>query len=165
MLVNIFQSSFGYEATESILVFVIKRISLKIICFYKWPCIIGIRTKVDFSNVQIHVSLFLLLLSHALFFIINNFFQLSLSAASLFHELSFKMLLRFWLIHISVIIPRHFLYLLNLRPCPDIGLFMSYLCYPFFNLIFISIMMDVNKFQIAKVHLLDFLPISVWCLL
>ena len=37
----------------------------------------------------------------------------------------------------SIIIPRHLLYLLYLCPCLDLGLFMSYLCNPIFICIFI----------------------------
>ena len=36
-----------------------------------------------------------------------------------------------------IIIPRHFLYLLYLCPCLDVGLFMPYLYDQFFNFIFI----------------------------
>ena len=39
-----------------------------------------------------------------------------------------QMLLRCCLIYISIIILRHFLYLLYLCPCLELGLFMSYLC-------------------------------------
>ena len=52
------------------------------------------------------------------------------------------MLLRCCLIHISIIILRHFLYLLYLCPCLDLGLFMSYLCDLFFIFIFIFIMIN-----------------------
>ena len=47
-----------------------------------------------------------------------------------------EMLLRCCLIHISIIIPKHFLYLLYLCLCLDVDLFMSYLC----DLLFISIL-------------------------
>ena len=46
-------------------------------------------------------------------------------------------LLRRCLIHVSIIIPKHFLYLLYLCPWLDAGLFMSYLCDLFFIFIFI----------------------------
>ena len=52
------------------------------------------------------------------------------------------MLLRCCLIHISIIILRHFLYLLYLCSCLDLGLFMSYLCDLFFIFIFIFIIID-----------------------
>ena len=52
------------------------------------------------------------------------------------------MLFRCCLIHISIIILRHFLYLLYLCPCLNLGLFMSYL-YDLFSLfIFIFIMIN-----------------------
>ena len=44
------------------------------------------------------------------------------------------------LIHKSIIILRHFLYLLYLCPCLDLGLFVSHLCDIFFVFIFIFIM-------------------------
>ena len=52
------------------------------------------------------------------------------------------MLLRYCLIYISIIILRHFLYLLYLCPSLDQGLFISYLCYLFFIFIFIFIMVN-----------------------
>ena len=55
----------------------------------------------------------------------QRFFQLSLSIAKLFMN---QMLLRCCLIYISIIILMHFLHLLYLCPCLDLGLFMSYLC-------------------------------------
>ena len=45
----------------------------------------------------------------------------------IFAWIELQMLLRCCLIHISFIILRHFLYLLYLYPCLDLGLFMSYL--------------------------------------
>ena len=113
------------------------------------------------------------------------------------------MLLRCCLIHISIIILRNFLCLVNLNPCLGLGLFMAHLCdlYFIFFFIFFKInhnnviktntlvfahvlemsyyfwmitwMKKGNNFQIAKVqpqsvaqffnHLLNFLPVSVWC--
>ena len=52
------------------------------------------------------------------------------------------MLFRCCLIHIGIIILRHFLYLLYLRLCLELGLFMSDLCDLFFILIFIFIMIN-----------------------
>ena len=44
------------------------------------------------------------------------------------------------LIRISIIIPKHFLYLVYVRPCLDVDLFMTYLCdlFFFFTLIIIN---------------------------
>ena len=53
-----------------------------------------------------------------------------------------QMLLRCCLIHISIIILRHFLHLLNLHLCLDLGLFMSCLCDLFFIFIFKFIMIN-----------------------
>ena len=50
-----------------------------------------------------------------------------------------QLFLRCHLMHISNIKPRHSLYLLYLCPCPNVGLFMSYLCDLFFIFIFIYI--------------------------
>ena len=59
-----------------------------------------------------------------------------------FSWLELQMLLRCCLIHISIMILRHVLYLLCLCPCLDLGLFMSYLCDLFFIFIFIFIMIN-----------------------
>ena len=109
------------------------------------------------------------------FFISNAFFYLTFSLTEL------QMLLSCRLINISIIIVRHFLYLLYLCPCIDSGQFISYLCDLFFIFIFICIMInrliswiqthcfayylkyallflddnvdeDVNNFQIVKVQ-------------
>ena len=66
------------------------------------------------------------------FFTSNAFFQLSLSVALTFSWIKSQMLLRCCLIHKSIIILWHFLYLLYLFPCLDLGLFMLCLCNPFF---------------------------------
>ena len=59
-----------------------------------------------------------------------------------FSWIELQMLLRCCLIHISIIILRHLLYLLYLCPCLDLGLFMSCLCDLFFFFTFISIMVN-----------------------
>ena len=90
-----------------------------------------------------------------------------------FSWIELELLLRCCLIHISLIILRHFLYLLYLYPCPDACLFMSYLCDLFLIFIFIftdtilillsfqnisyyfwliTWMKNVNIFQKAKVQ-------------
>ena len=50
------------------------------------------------------------------------------------------MLVECFLIRISIIIPKHFLYLVYVRPCLDVDLFMTYLCdlFFFFTLIIIN---------------------------
>ena len=50
-----------------------------------------------------------------------------------FSLIEIQMLLRCFLIHISIVILRHFLYLLYVCPCQDLGLFMFYLHDLFFN--------------------------------
>ena len=71
------------------------------------------------------------------------------------------MLLRRCLIQIRIIIPRHFLYLLYLCPCLDLGLFNSYQCHLFSIFIFIFIM--INRMNIdALVLLLNFQNVSYY---
>ena len=60
-----------------------------------------------------------------------------------FSRIELQMLLRCCLIHVRIIIVIHFLYLLYLCPCLDLGLFMSYLCDLFF--IFIFIFIKINR--------------------
>ena len=50
-----------------------------------------------------------------------------------------QMLLRYCLMHISIIILRHILYLLYLCPYQDVGLLISHLCDLFFIFLFITI--------------------------
>ena len=59
------------------------------------------------------------------------------------------MLFRFCLIHITIIILRHTLYLVYLCLCLGLGLFMSYLCdlFSIFSLIFIVIYHEVSLKQ------------------
>ena len=58
-----------------------------------------------------------------------------------FSWIGLQTLLRCFLMHISIIIQRHFLYLVYLCPCLDLGLIMS-LCDLFFIFIFIFIMVN-----------------------
>ena len=64
------------------------------------------------------------------------------------------MLLRYYLVHKSIIILRHLVYLLYLCSCLDLSLFMSYLCDLFFIFIFIFIM--INRI-ISWIHVLLFI--------
>ena len=57
-------------------------------------------------------------------------------------KIELKMLLKCCLIHKSIIILRHFLYLLYLCPYLDLGSFFPYLCDLFFAFIFIFIMIN-----------------------
>ena len=57
-----------------------------------------------------------------------------------FSWIELQMLLECFLIHKTIIILRHDLYLVHMCPCLDLGLFMSYLCDPFFTLIFVFVM-------------------------
>ena len=66
------------------------------------------------------------------------------------NALSVAYILLCCLIHISIIIVRHFLYLLYLCLCLNLGLFMSYLCDLFF--IFIIIFIRINHI-ISWIHL------------
>ena len=60
-----------------------------------------------------------------------------------FSWIKLQMLLRCSLVHINIIILRHFLHLLHLCPCLDLGLFTSYLWDLF--LIFIFIFITINR--------------------
>ena len=64
-----------------------------------------------------------------------------------FSWIELQMLLRCWLIHTSIIILRHFLYLLYLCLCLNLGLFLSYLCVFIFIFIFIIINRIISWIQ------------------
>ena len=79
----------------------------------------------------------------------NYWLQRWTSSCLTFSWTEFQMLFRCCLIHKSIIILRHFLYLLYLCSCTDLGLFMLYLCdlgffvsiwfsFPFFIFIMIN---------------------------
>ena len=117
---------------------------------------------------------------YMLFFIGNSVFQLSLSAAKLFHKLSFKCCLRVAYSTYNHPYTKTVLYLVYLDPCLGLDLFILYLCDPFFvfslssiaitniaslkqsHFFFLNIscyflmvilMKKANNFQIAKVQL------------
>ena len=54
------------------------------------------------------------------------------------------------LINISIIIVRHVMYLLCLRPCLDVDLFMLYLCDLFFSFIFIFVMISTSNHMVSS---------------
>ena len=66
------------------------------------------------------------------------------------------MLLRFCLIHMTIIILRHILYLVYLAPCLGLGLFMWCLCDLFFifSLIFIAINLITS---LKQMHFLEYI--------
>ena len=79
--------------------------------------------------------------------IVTAFLEATLFSAQLQCHLSFscielQMLIRCRLMHISIIILRQVLYLVYLRPCRDLGLFMLYLCDLFFFFVLIFIMIN-----------------------
>ena len=59
------------------------------------------------------------------FFISNAFFSTQPQCCLTLSWIEFQMLLRCCLIHITIIVLRHFLYLLYLCPCLDLSLFMT----------------------------------------
>ena len=63
------------------------------------------------------------------------------------------------LIHVSMIIVRHFLYLLYFYPCLNLGLFMLYVCDLFF--IFILIFIMINR-TISCIQTYLFLCLLLW---
>ena len=78
-----------------------------------------------------------------------------------FSWIELEMLLRWFLIDKSIIILRHFLYLLDLCPCLDLGLFMSYLCDLFLNFIFILIVIT-RIISWIQIYMLFSLFFRVW---
>ena len=73
------------------------------------------------------------------FFYKQRFFSTQSQCCFTFSWIQLQMLLSCCLIHKSIIILRHFLYLLSLCPCLKLSLFLSYLCDLFFIFIFIFI--------------------------
>ena len=67
----------------------------------------------------------------------QSFFSTQSQCCLMLSWIELQILLRCCLLHISVIVQRHFLHLLYLCSCLDIGLSMSYLCDLFFIFIFI----------------------------
>ena len=83
------------------------------------------------------------------FFYKQRFFSTLPQCCLAFSWIELQMLLRYclihiscWLIHITIIILEHFLYLFYLNPCLDLCLFRPYLCYLFFIFIFIFIIIN-----------------------
>ena len=70
-----------------------------------------------------------------------------------FSWIELQMLLRSCLTHITIIIPRHILYLIYLCPCLDLDLFKSYLCNLFFNFRLIFIVVN-HVISLKQTHLL-----------
>ena len=68
---------------------------------------------------------------HAFFFI-NNAFFMNFHEFMSFSRTELWMFFRYCLIHITIIILRHNLYILCLCPCLDLDLFMPHLCDLFF---------------------------------
>ena len=90
-----------------------------------------------------------------LFFLYAMLFSNSVSVLLIFSWIELQMLLRCCLIHISIIIVRHFLYTLYLCSFLDLGLFMSYICDLFF--IFFFIFITINCIiSWTQTHLLFF---------
>ena len=76
------------------------------------------------------------------FFYQRCFSSTQLQCCITFSWMELQVLLRCCLIHVSMVMIKHFLCLLHLHPCLDLGLFMSYLCDLFFIFIFIFIMIN-----------------------
>ena len=62
------------------------------------------------------------------FFYQRCFSSTQLQCCITFSWMELQVLLRCCLIHVSMVMIKHFLCLLHLHPCLDLGLFMSYLC-------------------------------------
>ena len=75
---------------------------------------------------------------YTLFSISNAYFSTQPQYCLIFSWIELQMLLRCCLIHMSIIILRHFLYLPYLYPCLNLSLFMMYLCDLFFIFIMVN---------------------------
>ena len=82
----------------------------------------------------------IMMLTH--FFYKQRFFSTQPQCCLIFSWIEFQMLLWCCLIHISIIITRQFVYVLDFCPCLKPSLFMPYLCDLFFIFIFILIMVN-----------------------
>ena len=91
-------------------------------------------------HVHIHIYIYIYRLVITRFFHKQRFFSFQPQCCLTSSWIELQLLLRCCLIYIRIITVRHFLYLLYLRPCVDLCLFMSYLCDPIFIFIFIFIM-------------------------
>ena len=89
-----------------------------------------------------YISLYINLYVYTLLFYKERAFSTQPQCYLTFSNFELQILHRCRLIHKSIIILRHFLYLLYLCPCLDLGLFMSYLCDLFFIFVFIFSMVD-----------------------
>ena len=74
------------------------------------------------------------------------------------------MLVECCLILISIIIPRHFLYLAYVRPCLDVDLFMTYLCdlFFFFTLIIINQIISLKQTHLFFCKFFQNTPCYFW---
>ena len=94
-------------------------------------------------------------------FLWATFFSTQLLCFFIFSRIEFQMLLRSFLIHITIIILRPILHLVYLRPCLGLGVFMSYLCilFLFFSLIFIVInhITSLNQMYLIFCTFLEYL--------
>ena len=78
-----------------------------------------------------------------LYFYKQLFFSTQPQCSLTFSWIELQILLNCCLVHKTIIMLRHFLYLLCLCPCLDLSLFRSYLRDPFF--IFVSIFIMINR--------------------
>ena len=99
-------------------------------------------------------------LSYTNTFFISNIFSTQPQCCLTFSWIELQMLLRCCLIHITIIILRHILYLVYLSPCVGLDLRMSYLCDQFFifSLIFIVInhATSLKQMHLLFVHFLEY---------
>ena len=113
---------------------------------------------VKFSLFVICVEAIIYLLLHA-FFYKQRYFSTQLQCCLTFSHIELQMLLRYCLIHITIIILRHILHLVYLCICLDLGLFVS--CDLFFisSLIFILInhITSFKQTYLFFVHFLEYL--------
>ena len=122
--------------------------------FLKIHKVIFLRSPLFFSKVtkQKHCDCF----SFTRFFYKQHFFSTQPQSCLTLSWIELQVLLRCCLIHISIIMLRHFLYLLYLCPCLDLcrclDLFMSYL----YDLLFIFIFIIINRISYEYRHTCSF---------
>ena len=123
--------------------------------FFKIHKVIFLRSPLFFSKVtkqRLHCDCF----SFTRFFYKQHFFSTQPQSCLTLSWIELQMLLRCCLIHISIIMLGHFLYLLYLCPCLDLcrflDLFMSYL----YDLLFIFIFIIINRISYEYRHTCSF---------
>ena len=139
---NLGTSDPSFEVNSSNIMWIVKMFST---FFRKTVC------QINFSyNMELHA-----------FFYYQRFFSTQLLCCLTFPWIQLQMLLRLCLLHITVIILRHILYLVYLCPCLGLVLFISYLCGLFFifslSFIIINQTISLKQTHLFFAHFLEYL--------